>query len=108
MKDYYSGDKSTGRAIPISELEAINKELDKHTTHDKEFPTVMRVKGLVDRYKSLSEANDRMRMALLEINQYNNINNDLQAYLFDVAKWGMGEIESKPIPTDYGIRGNAE
>ena len=43
-----------------NELEAITRELDRHSTHDKDFPIVMRVKGLVDRYKALSEAYERL------------------------------------------------
>lgn len=38
-----------------SELAAIDFELDKHSTHDKGFPSVMRIKGLVDRYKALGD-----------------------------------------------------
>lgn len=42
------------------------------------------------------------RTALLEIKNLNRINNDLEAYLYEVAKWGLGESE-KPNPVDYGI-----
>lgn len=34
--------------------------------------------------------------------KYNRISNDLGAYLFDVAEWGMGKRD-RPNPADFGI-----
>lgn len=45
----------------------------------------------------------KARAALEIINRYNHINNDLQAYLFDVAEWGMGKISVEPLPETFGI-----
>jgi len=37
------------------EIATAHAEMDKHGTVDKEFPLVMRVKGLVDRYAALAD-----------------------------------------------------
>ena len=41
--------------------------------------------------------------AILIIEKYNHINNDLQAYLHEIAEWGLGEKSEKPNPKDYGL-----
>jgi hypothetical protein len=45
--------------------------------------------------------------ALSEISRYNRVRNDLEAYLADVAEWGMGEMEDRPNPTLFGLQGAA-
>ena len=40
---------------------------------------------------NLARAFIRAYEALREINKYNRIHNDLEAYLFDLAEWGMGD-----------------
>ena len=52
----------------------------------------------------LARAFLRAYKALEIINQYNHINNDLQAYLFDLGEWGMGKIEHEPSPADFGLK----
>ena len=86
-----------------SQLEDITKELDRHSEHDKEFPLVVRVKGLVDRYKSLAEINERQHTALETLKRHNPLHNDFEAYLYEIAKWGLGNIDTLPSPSDYGL-----
>ncbi len=38
---------------------------------------------------------------------YNRVNNDLEAYLSDLALWGMGRMP-KPDPKSYGIEEKKE
>ena len=45
----------------------------------------------------------RAFMALQEINRLNHIGNDLQAYLFAMADWGLGIREDRPRPESYGV-----
>lgn len=45
----------------------------------------------------------RQAQALDEINRFNRIRNDLDAYLWEVAKHGLGQIEEKPKREDYGL-----
>ena len=42
-------------------------------------------------------------VALTEIEKYNPIRNDLDAYLYDIAEWGLGIIPDKPNPKDFGV-----
>jgi len=46
---------------------------------------------------------DKMEEALKIHNRHNNIGNDLKAYLWEVAKWGLGQKQKKPKPEDYGL-----
>jgi hypothetical protein len=41
--------------------------------------------------------------ALEEIKKYNRLRNDLDAYLYEVADWGLGIRKEPPNPEDYGI-----
>ena len=59
------------------------------------------LKQVIPKIKRFS-AKSRARSALIEINKFNRINDDIEAYLFNIAKWGLGEAE-KPDPKDYGI-----
>ena len=45
----------------------------------------------------------RQQQALEEIRHFNRIHNDLEAYLFEVAEYGLGMIEEKPRRENYGI-----
>ncbi len=54
--------------------------------------------------KTQAEALRRARVALSEIARYNNVRNDLDAYLSDLADWGMGEREQRPDPKQYGLK----
>lgn len=51
--------------------------------------------GKVGGRGDLSRALIRAYAALEEINHYNRIHNDLDAYLYVVAEWGMG---GEPFP----------
>lgn len=41
--------------------------------------------------------------ALRELKKYNPLHNDTEAYLFEVAKWGLMERPKRPDPKDYGL-----
>ena len=41
--------------------------------------------------------------ALHELRECNPLRHDLDAYLALVAEWGLGEIDKKPNPEDYGV-----
>jgi len=41
--------------------------------------------------------------ALETIQHYNRVHNDLEAYLYDLAEWGMGKTDTKPDPGSYGL-----
>lgn len=40
--------------------------------------------------------------ALKIINKFNRIRNDIEAYLYSIAEWGIGKAP-KPDPKDFGI-----
>ena len=42
--------------------------------------------------------------ALKEIKAFNRLRNDLDAYLYDLAEWGIGESISKPDRASFGIK----
>lgn len=46
---------------------------------------------------------ERLRAALVEIKGFNRLRNDLDAYLFEVAKYALGETDEKPSKKDYGL-----
>ena len=35
--------------------------------------------------------------------EYNHIHNDLEAYLFHVAEWGLGTRGERPDPKSFGL-----
>lgn len=41
--------------------------------------------------------------ALKEIVSLNRLRNDLDAYLFTLANWGLGKEEKRPVPKDFGL-----
>jgi len=46
---------------------------------------------------------DNMEEALKIHQKYNNVGNDLKAYLYELAGWALGNGKEKPTPEDYGI-----
>lgn len=51
----------------------------------------------------------RAYMALQRIRSYNFERRDyLDAYLLDVARFGLGEIDFDPNPVEYGLSANGE
>ena len=46
---------------------------------------------------------ERKDAAIKELLHYNRIANDLDAYLADVAGWGLGDMSEKPKSSDYGL-----
>lgn len=41
--------------------------------------------------------------ALHELQKWNRLHHDLDSYLFNIAEWGLGEIDEKPNPESYGV-----
>ena len=54
--------------------------------------------------RALGNDLEKAREALREINQYNLIHNDLEAYLYEVTKWGLGVLDEKPKLEDFGLK----
>ena len=50
------------------------------------------------------ETLDKLQYALCEYQKYNTIRNDLDAYLFALGEYGLGERTIEPDPRDYGIK----
>jgi len=48
----------------------------------------------------------KLRCALQEMMQFNRIRNDLEAYLYALGEWALGDIKEKPNPEDYGLTKN--
>lgn len=46
---------------------------------------------------------DKLEIALREYQKYNRIRNDLDAYLFYLGEWALGESDEKPKPEDYDV-----
>ena len=47
---------------------------------------------------------DKLEYALEEYQKYNTIRNDLDAYLFALGEYALGESITNPDPKDYGIK----
>lgn len=45
----------------------------------------------------------RATEALTEILKHHNIKNDLDAYLYEVARYGLGQVEKRPESKYYGV-----
>lgn len=57
-----------------------------------------------DPEKKISQhENDQMRDVLVELIERNNLRGDLDAYLFDLCEWGIGEVSEKPNHDDFGV-----
>lgn len=46
---------------------------------------------------------DRSCATFLILKKFNPLNNALDAYLYAVCEYGLGEIDKEPEPKDYGI-----
>ena len=46
---------------------------------------------------------NKLEIALKEYQKYNRIRTDLDAYLFHMGEWALGEDDEKPKPEYYGI-----
>ena len=51
----------------------------------------------------MAETKLKATTALEEIQNYNGLRNDLDAYLYEIAEWGLGLREYAPNPDDYGL-----
>lgn len=45
----------------------------------------------------------RLQEALREYQRYNELHNDLEAYLYAMGEWALGEDPEKPNKEDYGL-----
>lgn len=64
---------------------------------------IMRPLFSLRRIVSLRAGLKRAKEALKEIQKYNRISNDLDAYIWEMARYGLWQEENKPNPKDYGI-----
>jgi hypothetical protein len=46
---------------------------------------------------------ERAQEALYILREFNNIKNDIDAYLWDIIEWGLGERRERQVPQQYGI-----
>lgn len=51
----------------------------------------------------ISDELERAIEALKILLEFNRIRNDLDAYLFDIIQWGLGDIQDRPDKSDYGL-----
>lgn len=51
----------------------------------------------------LARAYLKAHTALVEILKYNRIGNDEDAYLYEIAHWGMGNCTPRPDPSEFGL-----
>ncbi len=58
-------------------------------------------------YEDLEIKLETALAALGEIDRYNGLHNDLDAYLNFLAAWGMGKLNEKPNRQDFGLEGAA-
>jgi len=49
------------------------------------------------------EKENRTEEALREIYDMMPSHNDLESYIYAMCEWGLGLIEDKPDPADYGL-----
>jgi len=49
------------------------------------------------------QQSDKMRFALEQLKKYNQLRNDLDAYLFALIEWALGERDKKPNPESFGL-----
>ncbi len=54
----------------------------------------------------MDDTESRLREALEEIIENIRLRNDLEAYFYAIAEWGLGWSNTKPKKEDYGIDGN--
>src|SRR3990167_6889082 len=47
---------------------------------------------------------ERLVSALTEIDSYNRIHNDLEAYLSELADWGLSRRETRPTADEFGFK----
>lgn len=45
----------------------------------------------------------KMQIALETCQQFNDIGNDLEAYLYELVDWALGNESEKPSAKDYGL-----
>ena len=69
---------------------------------DKEI--VRLLKADRDIISARMEKEERLIDALKEYQHFNPILNDLDAYLYELGKWGLGEEEDKPTREKFGIK----
>ena len=63
-----------------------------------------KVRGISGTPWGMRDALFNAYIAIEEINKFNCIHNDLEAYLYDLASWGIGEIKTRPNPEGFGLK----
>lgn len=95
-------------------LESANKEISQQDTKKEEGKMIhysdcdcggweMMCENCQNQLGALENSTEKKIEALKIIIHYNRINNDLDRYLLDLAKWGLGRLPDKPNIKDYGI-----
>jgi hypothetical protein len=51
--------------------------------------------------KLLEMRNDKLTLALKEIQRHNQLKNDIDSYLYEVAEWGLGNKDEYPNINNY-------
>ena len=59
-----------------------------------------------ERIENAEDEIEKAYTALGEIRDANPLRGDLDAYFAELAEWGMGKIENKPDPKDFGMMGS--
>jgi len=62
-----------------------------------------RYKEAADRIEALKRESDQMRDVLTELIERNNLRGDLDMYLYNLCRWGMGKVSEKPNHDDFGM-----
>ena len=64
---------------------------------------------LIARIRDDAQRIQRITDALNEYQKYNNIHNDLEAYLNVVGEWALNGVENdkRPDPSNYGLAGES-
>ena len=59
---------------------------------------------LIARIRQGEAEKERLVSALTEIDSYNRIHNDLEAYLSELADWGLSRRETRPTAAEFGFK----
>lgn len=46
---------------------------------------------------------ERLKEAVITHTEFNNLNNDKDAYLYAMGQWALGHYNDKPVKEDFGL-----
>ena len=95
---------SITQLYPKGEVTAITKKLTELEIQKDNPDTEARILHALDLLAIAVLRWDNATTALKEIQKRNRLRNDLDAYLYEVVNYGLGNQE-KPDPADYGQEG---